>query len=165
MYIFRPFNKDPMNPWSRPVVSMRVGTLGVILVLAGLAFASVDTAKDFLFMPGSAVTDAQFIRITHRDPTTKQSNIPRYIYFADYDYKVNGKTYKITQTDTEYQGLNPQFHKTIRVAYKAADPAHAMIIYGRTLFIDARGSIVDGLVVGLGGYSFMYIIGFIVTKH
>jgi hypothetical protein len=85
------------------------------------------------------------------------SRVPHTDYIEQYRYFVSGKTCYISRIDNEETAEGPQYNKVLRIAYKAANPASALIIHGQTLQDDARESIAFGLWLGLGGSFVVYM--------
>ena len=163
MYFLRPFNMDPENPWSvaSPSNSPRQFSarwVGVGLLVMGVLFAAYSVYQDYSFMPGSAYTEGTFVKVTGSQAAYPLNSMRHTNYFGQYRYSVSGRTYFISQTEDEPLDQQPQFDQTINIAYKVASPAKATIVYGGTLPIDARGSIADGLGIGIGGYCLIYLI-------
>lgn len=156
-YFFRPFNKDLQNPWSLSNWRFNARWTGIAILVFGILFGLYLVFQDFSFLPGAAYTNGSFVKVTG-----SQLSHRRYDTYTDYTglyhYTVNGHMYSITQIDDELQGQPAQFKPTINIAYQTANPARGKIVYGSSLQVEARGSFVDGLVIGLGGYSIIYLI-------
>ena len=148
--------RDPRNPWSVASNRFSARWTGLALLFAGVILAAITVYKDYAFLPGAAYTSGTFVRITGSKPAA-WTRYPQTAYSGQYHYVVNGHTYSITQIYDEAEGRPAQVPRTIRVAYKTANPANAMVVHGTTLEGDAKGSIVADLAGGVVGYSFIYL--------
>ena len=158
MYFLRPFNKDPESPWSVQNPSFNARWTGLAILVTGVVLAAFWTYQDYAFLAGAAYTNATFVKVTGSRIVTGLTRGSRIDYFGQYRYNVSGWAYFITQTKDEQQGAPAQFKPTIRIAYKTVKPAQSMIVYGNTLQADAKGSIADGLGLGVAGYCLIYLI-------
>jgi hypothetical protein len=157
-YFFRPFNKDPENPWTIENRRFSAKWTGLACLVFGTAFGLFTVYQDYSFLPGAAYTSGTFVKITSSKPSLNNNHERQTDYYGQYRYVVNGRTYRITQMDEVPTSQPPRFNRTTTVAYKKANPADSMTVDGSTLQTDARSSFVDGLAIGIIGYCFIYLI-------
>jgi hypothetical protein len=170
LYFFRPLNKDAKNPWALMTVVHFVGTtfggLGVAILAVGIGLAVFSSAQDLLFLPGSAMANAQLISVTpsHPNPNPTHAAEATTNYRAIYHYQVGGATYSISDKDTETDNTSPGFYPTSRVAYKVSNPSNARIVYAQTLLQAVKGDMANGVVIAIGGYCLCYIIAWPIAR-
>lgn len=121
------------------------------VILFGAAIAIWYPYQDYSFAPGTAYTNAQFVKITGQRSGGQYYGTPQTVYLEEYRYTVNGKTYYLVQDDKEDTRVGPSYEKTARLVYKIANPSNARIIYADTLQDDARSNILNGIYFAVGG--------------
>lgn len=115
------------------------------VILFGAAIAIWYPYQDYSFAPGTAYTNAQFVKITGQRSGGQYYGTPQTVYLEQYRYMVSGKAYYMIQNDKEDTQVGPSYDKTVRLVYKVANPSNARIIYANTLQDDARSNIVAGI--------------------